>query len=171
MRGNLIVTLTTLFSTSTLVKTPFDFPTLDFFKESGIKNYRIPVPGHKDGQMIVMKDIAQIMRIMTNPCNQPMLIHCNKGKVGLATKKISIEPHILIRRGQFADYRYYSSTVLAPLSALSVDLPAIMVERIGLPRMMRFLSKLYFISSPILILMNPLLMLSHSTNASNPPNH
>lgn len=64
----------------TLVTTEFDLPTALWLASSGIKHYRVPIPAHKDGSTIPLADLAQIMRIITNPCNQPILIHCNKGK-------------------------------------------------------------------------------------------
>lgn len=64
----------------TLVTTEFDQATAAWLASSGIKHYRIPVPAHKDGKTIPVTDLAQIMRIITNPCNHPLLIHCNKGK-------------------------------------------------------------------------------------------
>lgn len=40
------------------------------------------MPAHKEqsGKRISYDDLAQIMRLIRNPCNHPVLIHCNKGK-------------------------------------------------------------------------------------------
>ncbi|KAL9098126.1 MAG: hypothetical protein Q9163_006156 [Psora crenata] len=64
----------------TLVKTQFDIQVTQYLKEANIKHYRILIPAHKNGNVIAMEDIAQVLRIVTNPLNHPVLIHCNKGK-------------------------------------------------------------------------------------------
>ncbi|KAL9126854.1 MAG: hypothetical protein Q9217_004162 [Psora testacea] len=64
----------------TLVKTKFDVQVTQYLKEANIKHYRILIPAHKNGNTIAMEDVAQVIRIITNPLNHPVLIHCNKGK-------------------------------------------------------------------------------------------
>ena len=145
-----IKSLTFLRLTSTLVKTTFDFATLDFLKESGIKHYRIPIPAHKDGQKIAMMDIAQIMRILTNPCNQPMLVHCNKGKVSLLAPYLRFIQAFSFVEWYIANYCHHSSTVLAALSLHSVDLPSITTVQIGLLWTTQYQSKPFSTTSSIL---------------------
>jgi len=49
-------------------------------KETGITHRRILIPAHKDGNVIPNESIVQVMQILLNKENLPLLIHCNKGK-------------------------------------------------------------------------------------------
>ncbi len=49
-------------------------------KETGITHRRILIPAHKDDNVIPMESIVQVMQILLNKENLPLLIHCNKGK-------------------------------------------------------------------------------------------
>ena len=67
---------------STLVKTPHSEECLAFVEENSIQHFRILVPAHKSPSSIIPIDtLLEILRIILNHSNYPILIHCNKGKV------------------------------------------------------------------------------------------
>ena len=65
----------------TLVKTEFTPRFLSFMVENKIKHYRLKVQPHKKREdKIPIEDIAQVLKLLLDPNNGPILIHCNKGK-------------------------------------------------------------------------------------------
>ena len=73
-----------LILTRTLVKTPHSEEFLEYVEEEGIEHFRILVPAHKNPSSIIPIDtLIEILKIILNHSNYPMLIHCNKGKVCL----------------------------------------------------------------------------------------
>ena len=67
---------------STLVKTPHSEEFLEYVEETGIQHFRIIVPAHKNPSSVIPIDILlETLKIILNPGNYPLLIHCNKGKV------------------------------------------------------------------------------------------
>lgn len=50
--------------------------------ENGIQHFQIPIPAHKEPSVIIPpQNIIEALKIMLDPINHPLLIHCNKGKV------------------------------------------------------------------------------------------
>ena len=71
-----------LIETSTLVKTPLSEEFLEYIEEEGIEHFRIVVPAHKNTSSIIpIETLFETLKIILNPANYPLLIHCNKGKV------------------------------------------------------------------------------------------
>lgn len=67
---------------STLVKTPHSEEFLDYVEEKGIEHFRIIIPAHKNpSSTIPIEPLLDALKIILNPSNYPLLIHCNKGKV------------------------------------------------------------------------------------------
>ncbi|KAF9887880.1 tyrosine-protein phosphatase siw14 [Aspergillus nanangensis] len=65
----------------TLVDEPYTPSHTSFFAEHGIKSIRIPVQANKDPAIKTSpKTINDILEILLNKANHPILIHCNKGK-------------------------------------------------------------------------------------------
>ncbi|CAF9926517.1 MAG: hypothetical protein ALECFALPRED_003460 [Alectoria fallacina] len=66
---------------STLVKTPHSEEFLDYVEEKGIEHFRIIIPAHKNpSSTIPIEPLLDALKIILNPSNYPLLIHCNKGK-------------------------------------------------------------------------------------------
>ncbi|RAL16460.1 tyrosine phosphatase family protein [Aspergillus homomorphus CBS 101889] len=65
----------------TLVDEPYTSEHIDFLKENGIMHLRILVEPNKD-PAIRSPDyvICQVLEVLLNKANHPVLIHCNKGK-------------------------------------------------------------------------------------------
>lgn len=67
---------------SSLVKTPHSEAFLEYVEEKGIEHFRIIIPAHKNPSSIIPIDMLfEALKIILNPANYPLLIHCNKGKV------------------------------------------------------------------------------------------
>lgn len=65
----------------TLVKTPHSEEFLDYVEEKDIKHFRIIIPAHKNPSSTIPADtLLEALKIILNPANHPLLIHCNKGK-------------------------------------------------------------------------------------------
>lgn len=71
-----------LIISSTLVKTPHSEEFLAYVEEKDIKHFRIMIPAHKNPSSIIPTDtLLETLKIILDPANHPLLIHCNKGKV------------------------------------------------------------------------------------------
>ena len=65
----------------TFVDGPLDFAYANFITSNGITHYHIHVKANKDDSIYSDQEtIYQILDLMLDPENYPMLIHCNKGK-------------------------------------------------------------------------------------------
>ena len=65
----------------TFVDGPLDFAYANFITSNGITHHHIHVKANKDPDVYSDQDtIFQILDLMLDPENYPMLIHCNKGK-------------------------------------------------------------------------------------------
>lgn len=69
---------------STLVDEPYTPEHMSFLKEMGIAHIRILVEPNKD-PAVKSPDyvICQVLEVLLNKANHPVLVHCNKGKVRL----------------------------------------------------------------------------------------
>ena len=67
-----------------MVNTKNETPEYDnFIAEDKIHHIRIEVPAHKNADSVIsIEIILQVLRVMRDKSNYPMLVHCNKGKVG-----------------------------------------------------------------------------------------
>lgn len=71
---------------STLVDEPYTTSHLKFLNDNGISHLRIIIPPNKDPEVEVSNtDLDRILGILLNKANHPVLVHCNKGKVGLSS--------------------------------------------------------------------------------------
>ena len=71
-----------LIVTSTLVKTLHSQEFLEYTDEEGINHFSMIVPAHKTESSFIPEEILfATLKIILNPANYPLLIHCNKGKV------------------------------------------------------------------------------------------
>ena len=67
---------------STLVGEVYPVENIGFMEKHDIQHYQIPIPAHKDPSVVIPpENIAHALRLMLDPSNYPMLVHCNKGKV------------------------------------------------------------------------------------------
>ena len=65
----------------TLVGTELTSEFISFMARNNIQHYRIKIPPHKVKEdQIPPESIALVMRMVLDPSNHPILIHCNKGK-------------------------------------------------------------------------------------------
>ncbi|EJS41927.1 siw14p [Saccharomyces arboricola H-6] len=68
---------------SILVLIPEEYPheNLNFLKLTGIKLYQVGMSGNKEPFVNIPSDLlTKALEIVLNPENQPILIHCNRGK-------------------------------------------------------------------------------------------
>lgn len=68
---------------SILVLIPEDYPTenMDFLNGSGIKLFQVGMSGNKEPFVNLPSDmLTKALEIVLEPRNQPILIHCNRGK-------------------------------------------------------------------------------------------
>jgi len=57
---------------------------MDFLLENHIRHHQITVPANKDGLISVTPQLMlDILKLVANSNNYPLLIHCNRGKVSL----------------------------------------------------------------------------------------
>lgn len=75
--------LKTLNLKSVLCLIPEEYPQThtDFFAREGIQLFQLGMSGNKEPFVIISSDlITEAAKIVLNPANQPILIHCNRGK-------------------------------------------------------------------------------------------
>ncbi|KAL7664501.1 Tyrosine-protein phosphatase domain-containing protein [[Candida] zeylanoides] len=75
--------LTTLKLKSVLCLIPEEYPELHrrFLQEQGIKLFQLGMSGNKEPFVKISGElITEAIKIVINPANQPILIHCNRGK-------------------------------------------------------------------------------------------
>lgn len=75
--------LKTLKLKSVLCLIPEEYPSSqeEFFKKEGIQLFHLGMAGNKEPFVIISSElITEAIRIVINPANQPILIHCNRGK-------------------------------------------------------------------------------------------
>ncbi|PSK36302.1 hypothetical protein C7M61_004126 [Candidozyma pseudohaemuli] len=75
--------LKTLKLKSVLCLIPEEYPKSheDFFEEEGIQLFHLGMAGNKEPFVIISSElITEAIKIVINPANQPILIHCNRGK-------------------------------------------------------------------------------------------
>lgn len=61
---------------------PYPSRNVKFMEENGIQHFQIAIPAHKDESVMIPPErIAAALRILLDSRNQPILVHCNKGKV------------------------------------------------------------------------------------------
>lgn len=68
---------------SVLCLIPEEYPKTheEFFKHEGIQLFQLGMSGNKEPFVIISSDlITEAAKIVLNPENQPILIHCNRGK-------------------------------------------------------------------------------------------
>lgn len=68
---------------SVLCLIPEEYPQIheEFFKEQGIKLFQMGMSGNKEPFVRIPHDtITEALKVVLNPENQPILIHCNRGK-------------------------------------------------------------------------------------------
>lgn len=68
---------------SVLCLIPEEYPQaqLEFFEKEGIKLFQLGMSGNKEPFVKISSElITKAMKIVINPANQPILIHCNRGK-------------------------------------------------------------------------------------------
>ena len=65
-----------------LVDTPYPDEMQSFMEQNGIRNYRLVLPANKVGVAMNQCQMSAVLRIVLDHENYPLLIHCNKGKVG-----------------------------------------------------------------------------------------
>lgn len=69
--------------TSILVLIPEEYPqeNLNFLNLTGIKLFQVGMSGNKEPFVNIPSDLlTKALEIVLNPANQPILIHCNRGK-------------------------------------------------------------------------------------------
>ncbi|MCJ1467823.1 hypothetical protein MMC07_006448 [Pseudocyphellaria aurata] len=65
----------------TLVPEEYPLPNRQFMKLNGIRHFQVPIPAHKDASVVIpLQSIAEAVKILLDPSQHPVLIHCNKGK-------------------------------------------------------------------------------------------
>lgn len=65
----------------TLVPEEYPLENVRFMNENGIRHFQVPIPAHKDASVIIpLQSIAEALKILLDPSQHPVLIHCNKGK-------------------------------------------------------------------------------------------
>ena len=73
----------------TLVGGEYPSENVEFMDDHGIKHLQIPIPAHKEPSVVIpLESIANALKVMLDPSNHPLLLHCNKGKV--CTSKAAI---------------------------------------------------------------------------------
>lgn len=75
--------LKTLKLKSVLCLIPEEYPSSqeEFFKKEGIQLFHLGMAGNKEPFVIISSElITEAIKIVINPANQPILIHCNRGK-------------------------------------------------------------------------------------------
>ena len=68
---------------SVLCLIPEEYPQSheEFFQREGIKLFQLGMAGNKEPFVEISSDlITEAMKVVINPENQPILIHCNRGK-------------------------------------------------------------------------------------------
>lgn len=61
---------------------PYPARNVKFMEENRIQYFQISIPAHKDESVVIPPErIAAALRILLDPRNHPILVHCNKGKV------------------------------------------------------------------------------------------
>ena len=69
---------------STLVPELLPEEYMDYMIGGSIKHYQIHIPANKDGVInITPERMKQVLAIVLNRNNHPILVHCNRGKVSL----------------------------------------------------------------------------------------
>ncbi|EXJ80197.1 hypothetical protein A1O1_08339 [Capronia coronata CBS 617.96] len=65
----------------TLVPQPLSCEYRNFISSNGIVHHHIPILANKDPEVYSSDDtVNKVVKLMLDPTNYPMLIHCNKGK-------------------------------------------------------------------------------------------
>ncbi|QPG75460.1 tyrosine-protein phosphatase siw14 [Brettanomyces nanus] len=75
--------LQTLNLKSVLCLIPEEYPpeNLEFNKVNGIRFFQVGLSGNKEPFVKIKPElVTEALKIITNPANQPILIHCNRGK-------------------------------------------------------------------------------------------
>lgn len=75
--------LKTLNLKSVLCLIPEEYPEthMEFFKKEGIQLFQLGMSGNKEPFVKISSDlITEAVKLVINPANQPILIHCNRGK-------------------------------------------------------------------------------------------
>lgn len=75
--------LKTLKLKSVLCLIPEEYPSSqeEFFRKEGIQLFHLGMAGNKEPFVIISSElITEAIKIVINPANQPILIHCNRGK-------------------------------------------------------------------------------------------
>ena len=65
----------------TLVPEAYPAANRDFLRRYGIRHVTVPIPAHKKtGDCVPVAAMADALRVLRDPKNHPLLVHCNKGK-------------------------------------------------------------------------------------------
>lgn len=58
-------------------------------RENNIHHHQIHIPANKDGNInITPEAMATALAVVLNRSNHPLLIHCNRGKVGPTRSRV-----------------------------------------------------------------------------------
>ena len=66
---------------STLVSQPIPSGYAEFMNDHDIRHLQMPVPANKECISMSQKDMNEILDVVLEAANYPLLVHCNKGKV------------------------------------------------------------------------------------------
>lgn len=68
----------------TLVPEKYLEPNVKFMQDNGIQHFQIGIPANKDAMAVVSPCLMTVaLGVVLDRRNYPLLVHCNKGKVGL----------------------------------------------------------------------------------------
>lgn len=106
-----------------LIAEPYPQENLNFCQEQGIELFRVPLSGNKEPFVHVDPEtIAHALRIVSEPANWPILIHCNQGKhrtgcvVGCFRRMQRWSLSLI-----FEEYRRYAYPKVRPLDQLMIE--------------------------------------------------
>ncbi|EDK45265.1 hypothetical protein LELG_03444 [Lodderomyces elongisporus NRRL YB-4239] len=111
---------------SVLCLIPEDYPLLQeqFLASQGIKLFQLPMSGNKEPFVKISSDlITQAIQIVLDPSNQPILIHCNRGKhrtgclVGVLRRLQNWSKTII-----FDEYRKFAAPKERPMDQQFIEL-------------------------------------------------
>jgi Tyrosine phosphatase family len=67
----------------TLVPEKYPQPNIEFMAQNGIRHFQVHIPANKGTVCVPQCQMTEALGILLDRSNHPLLIHCNKGKVGL----------------------------------------------------------------------------------------
>ena len=107
-----------------LIPEPYPVENITFNEQQGIKIFQIGLSGNKEPFVKIKPDlVTQALQILIDPANQPILVHCNRGKhrtgcvVG-CIRKLQQWSHSMI----FDEYRRYAYPKERPLDQQFIEM-------------------------------------------------